>query len=68
MMRIVTRCHWHGYWTALDDETYSGPGDPIGSGATEAEAIADLEEQLDEARAADELHYEAATLANHRTD
>lgn len=34
-------------WSAVDDETYAGPGCPIGRGATEAEAIADLMEQLD---------------------
>jgi len=36
-------------WTAVDDETYGGePSDPIGYGATEAEAIADLKEQIEE--------------------
>lgn len=36
-------------WEAIDDETYGGePTDPIGRGATEAEAIADLLEQLEE--------------------
>ena len=33
-------------WIAVDDDTYDGPGSPIGSGATEAEAIVDLHEQL----------------------
>lgn len=33
-------------WTAVDDDTYGGPGSPIGTGATEAEAIADLLEQM----------------------
>lgn len=36
-------------WTAVDDDTYE-PGCPIGYGATEAEAIADLREQLEDAR------------------
>lgn len=33
----------------MDDSTYGGePGEPIGYGATEQEAIADLLEQLDD--------------------
>jgi hypothetical protein len=39
-------------WSAIDDDTYDGPGSPVGRGATEAEAIADLlskkDEQLEE--------------------
>lgn len=36
-------------WSAVDDSTYGGePGEPIGYGATEQEAIADLLEQLDD--------------------
>lgn len=34
-------------WSAVDDDTYDGPGSPIGEGATMEEAIADLVEQLD---------------------
>jgi hypothetical protein len=34
-------------WCAVDDDTYDGPGSPIGSGATEQEAIDDLKEQLE---------------------
>jgi len=38
-------------WSAIDDDTYDGAPDgprcPVGQGATEAEAIADLMEQLD---------------------
>ncbi len=34
-------------WSAIDDDTYE-PGDPIGYGATEAEAIADLMAQIEE--------------------
>jgi hypothetical protein len=37
-------------WSAVDDDTYDGPGSPIGTGATEQEAIADLLEQLEEKR------------------
>jgi hypothetical protein len=36
-------------WCAYDDSTYDGPGYPLGKGATEAEAVADLMEQLAEA-------------------
>lgn len=39
-------------WIAVDDDTYDGAEDsrcPIGWGATEAEAIVDLKEQLGEA-------------------
>lgn len=35
-------------WQAWDDDTYDGPGCPLGHGATEAEAIADLREQLED--------------------
>lgn len=34
-------------WEAVDDDTYDGPGCPIGLGATEMEAVADLIEQLE---------------------
>jgi hypothetical protein len=33
-------------WCAVDDDTYDGHGCPIGYGATEAEAIKDLLEQI----------------------
>lgn len=33
-------------WVAVDDQTYDGPGCPIGYGATEQHAIIDLIEQL----------------------
>lgn len=33
-------------WCAVDADTYDGEG-PVGYGATEAEAIADIEEQLE---------------------
>jgi len=35
-------------WTAIDDDTYDGPGCPVGWGATEQEAIDDLIEKLDD--------------------
>jgi hypothetical protein len=34
-------------WTAVDDETYAGPGSPIGMGPTEEAAIADLLEEIE---------------------
>ena len=34
-------------WIAYDDETYDGPGGVIGMGATEADAVADLFEQIE---------------------
>jgi hypothetical protein len=33
-------------WVAVDDDTYDGPGSPIGEGPTEGAAIKDLMEQL----------------------
>jgi len=33
-------------WSAVDDDTYDGPGSPIGWGRTEQAAIDDLIEQL----------------------
>lgn len=36
-----------GVWTAIDDDTYDGqPGDPMGHGFTEQEAIDDLLDQM----------------------
>ena len=35
-------------WSAVDDDTYDGPGCPIGTGATEQEAIDDLLRQIEE--------------------
>lgn len=34
-------------WAAVDDETYDGSGSPIGYGATEEDAISDLNIQLE---------------------
>ena len=36
-------------WCAYDDDTYDGPGSPLGSGATEQEAIDDLLQQMEDA-------------------
>jgi hypothetical protein len=35
-------------WSAVDDDTYDGPGCPVGYGFTEQAAILDLREQLKE--------------------
>ncbi len=35
-------------WSAVDDDTYDGPGCKIGWGATEKAAIEDLMEQIEE--------------------
>lgn len=36
-------------WSAIDLDTYDGDAwSPVGTGATEAEAVADLKEQTDE--------------------
>lgn len=34
-------------WEAVDDDTYAGPGSPIGYGPTETAAIADLKAELE---------------------
>ena len=36
-------------WSAVDDDTYDGPGSLIGWGPTEDAAIADLEQKMDDA-------------------
>jgi hypothetical protein len=35
-------------WSAVDDQTYDGPGCPVGYGATEQEAIDDLMLQIED--------------------
>lgn len=35
-------------WEAVDDDTYDGPGSPVGYGVTEQESIEDLLAQLEE--------------------
>ena len=54
-------------WSAVDDSTYDGPGSAIGWGATEAEAIADLLEQLEEREAdkAEAAHTRAVDALEH---
>ena len=37
-----------GHWVAVDDDDYHYIGDTMGIGRTEAEAIADLKEQMEE--------------------
>jgi hypothetical protein len=47
-VRITTRPQAGDIWTAVDESTYDGPLCPIGVGRSEAAAIADLMDQLDE--------------------
>jgi hypothetical protein len=35
-------------WSAIDDDTYDGPGSPVGRGPTKESALADLLEQREE--------------------
>ena len=35
-------------WFAIDDQSYDGPGSPLGQGPTEAAAITDLLQQIAE--------------------
>jgi hypothetical protein len=35
-------------WLAYDDDSYDGPGSPLGHGPTREEAIADLLEKLED--------------------
>jgi len=45
--RIATAASWPGTWQAWDDDM--GPDtSPIGTGATEAEAVADLVDMLED--------------------
>jgi hypothetical protein len=45
----LTPLPYRGFdWSAYDDETYEGNG-PVGYGATEEQAIADLMDQLEDA-------------------
>lgn len=46
-VNVCTVLQYSG-WVAFDDDSYDGPGSPIGTGKTEAEAIEDLQEQLAE--------------------
>jgi hypothetical protein len=40
-------------WSAVDDDTYDGPGCPVGYGRTEQAAIDDLMAQIDDDPRAD---------------
>jgi hypothetical protein len=53
-MKIDTRQQCGGIWTAVDDDTYDGPCCPIGVGRTEAAAIADLMDQIEEQESREE--------------
>jgi hypothetical protein len=62
---IVTHEDTTGYAPALErwcayEDNYDGTGQPIGKGASEAEAIADLEQQLDDADEAAEAARDGA--------
>lgn len=49
-MKIIVEKHltpWGAEYTAIDDDTYSGPGSPMGWGSTSLEATQDLREQLE---------------------
>lgn len=41
-MKIKTTEQFPKQWVAIDDDTYDGPGSPIGQGPTEIAAIRDL--------------------------
>jgi hypothetical protein len=64
MADIITHEDTTGYapaaerWCAYEDN-YEGSGQPIGKGPTETDAIADLEQQLDDADEAAELAADA---------
>lgn len=53
-MKIRTECVYPPIpnrnfdWSAVDDDTYDGPGSLIGWGPTEEAAVADLMEQIEE--------------------
>jgi hypothetical protein len=55
-------------WSAVDDQTYDGPGCPVGYGATEQEAIDDLmaqietDPQADPAGAIDDIRADLAAI------
>jgi hypothetical protein len=55
-------------WSAVDDQTYDGPGCPVGYGATEQDAIDDLmaqievDPQADPASAIDDIRADLAAI------
>ena len=40
--------HYYYRWYAVDDDTYDGPGSPMGFGRTEQEAIEDLLAEIED--------------------
>jgi len=49
-MKILTEKtpHYYYRWYAVDDDTYDGPGSPMGFGRTKEEAEADLLAEIEE--------------------
>jgi len=49
-MKILTEKtpHYYYRWCAVDDDTYDGPGSPMGFGRTKEEAEADLLAEIEE--------------------
>lgn len=45
-MRIIVTNHYPHEWSAIDEDSYDGPGSPIGLGNSRQEAIEDLKDQL----------------------
>ena len=53
-------------WSAVDDDTYDGPGSPIGFGRTRDDAIEDLFEHIETYRELTDAEYAAAQEAAQR--
>ena len=51
-----------GEWTCVDDETYSGPGDLIGTGKTEQAAKDDFFEQWISRQVENDIHNNKTAL------
>ena len=47
-IRIERTPHYNYRWYAIDDDTYDGPGSPMGFGKTEQEAIDDLLAEIED--------------------
>lgn len=47
-MKVVIEKHYSDAYTAVDDNTYDGPGSPIGFGSTPQAAEQDLREKMEE--------------------
>ena len=52
-------------WSAVDDDTYDGPGSIVGWGRTEQDAIEDLLDQMEDAGQRDAAEYDR-TIAEDR--